>query len=171
MNKTTFTYQKWFLKIFCAGSILPFLLVIQYLFSMLMKIEHANMWYIAICIIIALTGNIGYYKYAHHKKWFERKGYYWVENKIVYIQKKNKIYKLENVKWLRGTTISAYGIAKSGMLVIQFEKSKIILVSSSTEAVNDFSDSELLHLFETILEYNPKLKKDGTIDYWYELKE
>ena len=171
MIKTPFIYQRWFLRIFCAGSILPFVFAIQYLFAKQMKIEYANMWYIVVCIIIALIGNIGYYKYTQHKKWFERKGYYWVENEIVYIQKKNKIFKLENVKWLRGTTVSAYGVAKSGMLVIQFKKSKIILISSSVQSVDDFSESELLSLFETILEHNPKLKKDDTLNYWYELEE
>ena len=57
------------------------------------------------------------------------------------------------------------------MLVIQSEKKKIVLVSSQTKSVDSFADSELLHLFETILEYNTKLKKDETLDFWYEIRK
>ena len=37
-----------------------------------------------------------------------------------------KVYEIKKVKWLRGTTISAYGMAKAGMLVIKFDKKKIV---------------------------------------------
>ena len=57
------------------------------------------------------------------------------------------------------------------MLVIQLDKRKIVLVSSQTTSVDSFADSELLHLFETILEYNTKLKKDETLDFWYEIED
>lgn len=150
---------------------MPLALLIQYLFAKLLNIEYANTLYIIICVIIAFAALFVYYKYTRNKKWFESKGAYWVENGIVYIEKQNKIYKIEDVKWLRGTTVSVYGFDKSGMLVVQFKNSKIILVSSSTVHVNDFSDSELLPLFETILQYNTELKKDDTLDFWYEFKK
>ena len=61
-------------------------------------------------------------------------------------------------------------MAKSGMLVIQLDKRKIVIVSSQTTSVDSFEDSELLHLFETILKFNAKLKKDDTLDFWYEIE-
>lgn len=171
MEKTLFTYQRWFLRIGCAGISLPFVLIIQRLVAKLMDIEYANFWYILICAAIMLIWLYIYYKFTQKHTWFEREGFYWVEDGIVYIQKQNKIYELKDVKWLRGTTVSVYGMAKSGMLVIQFEKNKIVLVSSQNTSVDSFADSELLPLFEMILEYNAELKKDDTLDYWYEFKE
>ena len=112
-----------------------------------------------------------YYKCTQNRKWFERTGAYWIENGIVYIQKQNKIYELKKVNWLRGTTVSVYGMAKAGMLVIQSEKKKIVLVSSQTKSVDSFADSELLHIFEKILEYNTELKKDDALDFWYEIRK
>ena len=90
---------------------------------------------------------------------------------IVYIQKQNKIYELKKVNWLRGTTVSVYGMAKAGMLVIQSEKKKIVLVSSQTKSVDSFADSELLRIFEKILEHNTELKKDDALDFWYEIRK
>ena len=81
-----------------------------------------------------------------------------------------KIYELKKVNWLRGTTVSVYGMAKAGMLVIQSEKKKIVLVSSQTKSVDSFADSELLRIFEKILEHNTELKKDDALDFWYESK-
>ncbi len=112
-----------------------------------------------------------YYKYTQKHKWFERTGAYWIKDGIVYIQKQNKIYELKKVNWLRGTTVSVYGIAKSGMLVIQSEKKKIVLVSSQATSVDSFADCELLHIFEKIVENNTELKKDDVLDFWYEIEK
>ena len=170
MEKTLFTYQRWFLRIGCAGITLPFAFIIQHLVARLMDIEFANFWYILICGIIMLICLFIYYKFTQKYKWFERKGAYWIKDEIVYIQIQNKIYELNKVDSLRGTTVSVYGMAKSGMLVIQLDKRKIVLVSSQTTSVDSFEDSELLHLFETILKFNTKLKKDDTLDFWYEIE-
>ena len=78
---------------------------------------------------------------------------------------------LKKVNWLRGTTVSVYGMAKAGMLVIQFGKKKIIFVSSQATSIDSFSNCELLQLFGTILEYNTDLIKDDTLDFWYEIKD
>ena len=171
MEKTYFNYQRWFLRIGCAGIALPFALIIQHLVAKLLDIEYANFGYILICGIIMLICLYIYYKFTQKYKWFERTGSYWIKDETVYIQKQNKIYELKKVNWLRGTTVSVYGMAKAGMLVIQSEKKKIVLVSSQTKSVDSFADSELLHLFETILEYNTKLKKDETLDFWYEIED
>ena len=171
MDKTLFTYQRWFLRIGCAGIALPLVLIVQFVVAELMGIEYANFWYFLICAIIMFVWLYVYYKCTQNRKWFERTGAYWIENGIVYIQKQNKIYELKKVNWLRGTTVSVYGMAKAGMLVIQSGKKKIIFVSSQATSIDSFSNCELLQLFETILEYNTDLIKDDTLDFWYEIKD
>ena len=171
MEKITFTYQRWFLRIGCAGIALPFVFIIQLFVAKLMDIEYANPWYCLICATIMLIWLYIYYKFTQKHPWFERTGAYWIEDGTVYIQKQNKIYELKKVNWLRGTTVSVYGMVKAGMLVIQFGKKKIILVSSQTTSVDSFANCKLLHMFETILEYNSELIKNDEFDFWYESKD
>lgn len=168
MEKTLFTYQRWFLRIGCAGIGLPLVWIIRNLASKLMNIEYANFCYILICSITMFIWFYVYYKFTQKHKWFERTGAYWIKDGTVYLQKQNKIYELKNIKWLRGTTVSVYGMTKAGMLVIQLDKKKIIIVSSQTTSIDSFEDSELLHIFETILEYNTELKKEEDLEFWYE---
>ena len=101
---------------------------------------------------------------------FFKKGLYWTENETIYVQKGKKIYTVQNVTWLRGTTVSVWGLAKSGMLVIQYQKKKIVLFSAPMKDGKNFADSELLYLFETVLEHNSHLHKNDEIDFWYEVK-
>ena len=171
MEKTLFTYQRWFLRVICSGIALPLILIVQLLVAESMGIKNANFWYFLICGTIMLIWLYVYYKYTQKHKWFERTGAYWIKDGIVYIQKQNKIYELKKVDWLRGTTVSVYGIAKSGMLVIQSEKKKIVLVSSQATSVDSFADCELLHIFEKIVENNTELKKDDVLDFWYEIEK
>lgn len=170
MEKTPFRYQRWYLKILLSGVMLFIAIPIQLLIAEWMKIEEANFWYGAICVISMLILLFAYYQCAQKLKWFVREGAYWVNDGVVYIQTKNKIYELKNVTWLRGTTVSAYGFSKSGMLVTQCGKKKVTLVSFSTKPIDNFSECDLLSLFETILTHNPTLKKDDTLDFWYEVK-
>jgi hypothetical protein len=171
MEKTLFKYQRWFLRIGCSGIALPCVLILQNAVAKLMNIECANFWYILICAAIMFIWLYVYYKFTQKHKCFEKTGAYWIKDGAVYIQKQNKIYELEKVNWLRGTTVSVYGMAKAGMLVIQFGKKKIIFVSSQATSIDSFSNCELLQLFETILEYNTDLIKDDTLDFWYEIKD
>ena len=171
MEKNLFTYQRWFLRIGCAGLALPLILIVQLLVAESMGIEYANFWYFLICAIIMFVWLYVYYKFTQKHKCFEKTGSYWIKDGTVYIQKQNKIYELEKVNWLRGTTVSVYGMAKAGMLVIQSGKKKIIFVSSQATSIDSFSNCELLQLFETILEYNTDLIKDDTLDFWYEIKD
>lgn len=170
MEKISFTYQRWFLRIGCAVIGLPVVLIIQDFVAKWMGIEYANWGYILICSIIMLAWLYIYYKFTQRYKWFERTGVYWIKDETVYLQKQNKVYELKKVKWLRGTTVSVYGIAKAGMLVIQFDNKKIVLVSSQATSVDSFANCELLNIFETILEYNAQLIKDDDFDFWYESK-
>ena len=48
-------------------------------------------------------------------------------------------------------------------------REKIVIVSSQITSGDSFADSELLHIFEKILEHNTELKKDDTLDFWYEI--
>ena len=171
MEKNLFTYQRWFLRVICSGIALPLILIVQLLVAESLGIKNANFWYFLICGTIMLIWLYVYYKYTQKHKWFERTGAYWIKDGIVYIQKQNKIYELKKVNWLRGTTVSVYGIAKSGMLVIQSEKKKIVLVSSQATSVDSFADCELLHIFEKIVENNTELKKDDVVDFWYEIEK
>lgn len=171
MEKIQFTYQKWFLKIFTSGITFAVAIPLQCFAAKLMGIEYANFVYLLICSIIAYAAMAFYYVCAQKHRWFVKQGNYWVKDGIVYIQRQNKVYELKNVEWLRGTTVSAYGLSKSGMLVVQCEKKKIVFVSFSTKQVDNFSKCELLPLFETILDYNPALQKDDTLDFWYEIKK
>ena len=171
MEKTLFKYQRWFLRIGCSGIGLPCVLILQNAVAKLMNIEYANFWYILICAAIMFIWLCVYYKFTQKHKCFEKTGSYWIKDGTVYIQKQNKIYELEKVNWLRGTTVSVYGMAKAGMLVIYSGKKKIIFVSSQATSIDSFSNCELLQLFETILEYNTDLIKDDTLDFWYEIKD
>ena len=171
MEKTLFKYQRWFLRLGCSGIGLPCVLILQNAVAKLMNIERANFWYILICAVIMFIWFDVYYKFTQKHKCFEKTGAYWIKDGAVYIQKQNKIYELEKVNWLRGTTVSVYGMAKAGMLVIQFGKKKIIFVSSQATSIDSFSNCELLQLFETILEYNTDLIKNDTLDFWYEIKD
>lgn len=168
MEKTAFTYQRWFMKIGCAGIGLPVVFIIQCLLAELFEIENADFWYILLCALVMLAWLFIYYKFMQRHNWFERTGFYWIKNSIVYIQKQNKIYELKNVSWLRGTTVSVYGMAKAGMLVVQTEKEKLVLVSSGAHSVDSFANCDLLPLFETVLAYNSQLTKDDDFEYWYD---
>lgn len=170
MQKTLFKYQKWFLRILCSGIGLPVVLTIQIGLAKLLDIEYANFGYGFVCIVLMFAWLYIYYKFTQHYKLFERNGAYWVENEIVYIQKGKQIFEIKDVKWLRGTTVSVYGFAKASMLIINYERRKIVLVSSSDTPVDLFSNSELCTLFDAVLKCNTELKKDDTIDFWYETK-
>lgn len=170
MEKILFTYQRWFLRIGCSFLGLPFVLILQHAVDKLMNIEYANYWYTLICATIMVIWLYFYWKFTQKYKCFEQTGAYWVKDGTVYIQKQAKIYELKKVNWLSGTTVSAYGMAKAGALVVQFDKKKLVFVSSQATSVDSFANCELLPLFETILEYNTDLTKDDTLDFWYEIK-
>ena len=170
MEKTEFIYQRWYLRLFLAALMVPLELAIQIWFAEWMGIEYADFWYVLFCIVIGLACISIYYKLTEHSKMFFKKGLYWAENGMVYIQKGQKIYGVQDVTWLRGTTVSVWGLARSGMLVIQCSEKKIVLFSASMKDGKSFADSELLHLFETVLEHNSHLHKNDEIDFWYEVK-
>ena len=177
MEKTLFSYQRWYLRMFCSVIVLPISYGIRYGFAAAIGIEVENLswdligWsWIVSGVMIILAGLAVYYKLTQNCGWFEKQGAYWVQDGIVYIHKQGKVWQLQNVTWVNGTTVSIYGMAKTALLVIQCEKQKIILASSSRETVRDFADSAMLPLLEKIVHNNPELIQDDTLDYWYEAK-
>lgn len=87
VEKTEFIYQRWYLRLFFAVVMLPLEFTVQMLFAEWLEIEYADFWYGLLCIVIGLIGIGIYYKLTEHTKWFLKKGFYWVENGMVYIQK------------------------------------------------------------------------------------
>ena len=177
MEKTPFVYQRWYLRMFCSAIVLPIVFAIRYTLASVMGIEVENLswnligWsWIVSGVMIILAGLAVYYKLTQNCGWFEKQGAYWVQDGIVYIHKQGKVWQLQNVTWVNGTTVSIYGMAKTALLVIQCEKQKIILASSSRETVRGFADSAMLPLLEKIVHNNPELIQDDTLDYWYEAK-
>jgi hypothetical protein len=134
----------------------------------LLNIVRVNLLFCAVMLVTLSAGLNLYYKCTKNLRLFYKSGTYWVEDGIVYIQTHKKEHRIQNVVWLRGTTASVYGLAKSGMMVVQFGGGKVVLMSASIARNDRFSDSTLLPLFETILENNPDLVKDDKLDFWYE---
>lgn len=168
MEKVQFTYQRWSLRLLGFGLIIPIVFWLQYLIAKIMGLQYANTMYIIICTIVAFFTLFFYYKLTQRYNCFLKKGSYWVDNGTVYVATKRNTYKIQNAKLLRGTTVSVYGMAKSGMLIAEFNRKKLILTSDSDSSIKKFSDCELFPLLETILMYNPNLEKHDVLKFWYE---
>ena len=171
MDKTTFRYQKWLARMMSLGA---FFWIVRYFVSdmaeKLLGPEHLNFWQKCICSFIVIIGATVYYFCTENSRLFIRQGSYWVENGIVYLQMKKKIYALNNVTEISGYKISFFGLAGSGRLSIHMAKKRILIISPTIIRGNKFSDSELLPLFDTILSHNTALKKNDTLDFWYEIE-
>ena len=178
MNKTEFTYQRWYLRMFCSGIVLPIAIGIQMIIAEFLYIQDIFFW--ILCGLIMVVGLIIYYSVTEKIPFFYKIGYYWFEDDIVYIQTENnnsiskhkqentyKVNKLKNVKWLKGDTTSAY-IFKVAMLVAEYEDRKITLFSKTIDDSAKFPDTDLYSIFTLILSKNPELKKDKNLDFWYE---
>lgn len=168
MEKVTFTYQRWLLRV-CYFCIFLFFVALPYIqITELFRLPEDNFWYDIGFILINLSFAGFYFKYTQNSKWFLCEGEYWVDDGVVFIKTRKKTYELKDVKAILGLTKSFRGHAKSGMLKIDFGRRKsITLFSTSKEGNKLFSDTELYPLFELVLEYNPELKRDETPDFWY----
>lgn len=165
MKKIQFTYQKWFLRVI----LVP---VFLFLLAILLTPYSEKIFFNIIYLVIAFICIHFYFKFSQKYKWFYRKGFYWVEDNIVFIEKGKKIYKLTDVKAVLGLKVSCWGYAKSGMLRVDYGRKKLAIVSTSKEEFNSFSECELFPLFETVLEYNSDLQKEDGLDFGFlKLKE
>jgi hypothetical protein len=90
--------------------------------------------------------------YAISEKWklFRGKGYYWIENDILFIQADNKTYEITDVTELSGHVQSVYH-SRYTMLLIEMGKTKIKFFSNPIEREQTFQDSSLYPLYCLIL--------------------
>ena len=98
---------------------------------------------------------------------FLKKGAYWVEDGTVFLEVNRKAYRLNSVKAVYGMTTSYFGLTKVALLKIETAERKLTLASPSIKRTECFSDSILVPLLETILENNPQLRKNTTVDFYY----
>lgn len=168
MEKTEFTYQRWYFRILCAGLNVPIVFILSIVIASL--IDSNDKQYLILTAVLAMLGAALYYKRTENSPLFLKKGYYWIENGVVFIQIAKKVYEIKDVTWLRGCTTSAYG-SKTGMLIVEHEKSKLILFSKSSKANTSFSATELYPVFQAVLSNNPQLKRDAELDDWYEAEK
>ena len=174
MEKITFTYQRWFLRI----SYLIILLGISTLgccgiYESLPSSLHgfwSNTIFVIVYVFIHYLIMHLYSKYTQNCKYFLCSGEYWIENGIVFIKTK-RTYELKNVNAVIGITKSFRDYAKTGIMKVDYGKKTLTLCSPSDDKINLFSDTELMSLFETIIENNSDLKKDGAMDFCYTLKK
>ena len=168
MKKTEFTYQRFNLRMGLSVLVLPISYAIRYLVYAPLGIKDG--FFIVMSVLTTLLGLVLYYKWTEKSNLFLRKGYYWVENDIVYIQRGTRTVEVKNVDWINGDETSAYGV-KAAMLVIQCGKRKTLLFSKTLENDIGFSGTELYPIFQLVLEANPSLVKDENLRYWYEVKK
>ncbi len=171
MNKTPFTYQRWFFKAFCLTLINILAIFSIYGLLELTRIQYDDFWisWLYVAIIVVITHF--YFKLTKSSKFFVREGAYWIEDGIVFIETEKKTYSLNNVEGIFGTTISFWGYNKSGMLKFDYNRKTLTLMSLEVEDIKSFSESGLYGLFETTRENNPELKKEDTYDFCYEVKK
>lgn len=106
------------------------------------------------------------YYIINHYKLFQRKGYYWVNDGIVYIQTKKETYSLENIECVSVSDWSFPGDFRHGQLTIKLKDNKLFFSSLPKYTIETFFDCDLAPLLDTILAHNPQLIKDEDLDWW-----
>lgn len=167
MKKTRFFYQKYFLRAFCVIVIVPIAAFLQYLFDIVTTVQEENFWFTWICDLAVFAGVFAYFKSTEKCRLFLKKGAYWVEDGTVFLEVNRKAYRLNSVKAVYGMTTSYFGFTKVALLKIETAERKLTLASPSIKRTECFSDSILVPLLETILENNPQLRKNTTVDFYY----
>jgi hypothetical protein len=110
--------------------------------------------------------------FAISEKWklFRGKGYYWIENDILFIQVDNKTYEVTGVTELSGQEQSVYH-SRYTMLLIEMGKTKIKLFSAPIRQEQTFQDSSLYSLYCLILSRAQDLVPVNVMgqdeEYWY----
>lgn len=106
------------------------------------------------------------YYIINHYKLFQRKGYYWVNDGIVYIQTKKETYSLDNIECVSVSDWSFPGDFRHGQLTIKLKDNKLVFSSLPKYTIETFFDCDLAPLLDTILAHNPQLIKDEDLDWW-----
>ena len=91
-----------------------------------------------------------YYYFTQKYGWFNGKGYYWVEDKAVYIQMGKKTIKVDLVRELLGEVVEVYSNC-CAMLFVDTGKKKYKLFSVQLENTKQFKDSSIYGLYQLIL--------------------
>ncbi|MBE6718652.1 MAG: hypothetical protein E7574_05310 [Ruminococcaceae bacterium] len=164
MEKTEFDYEASFSKTLCALSIV---LIIAIWMNNLINTQITIFWFYLLFFLFFYL----YEKITKKYNLFIRKGTYWIEDGIVFIKKGRKTYNLNNVEALCGLKFRSSLSMRSGMMKVDFGKKTLTLISNSANNIELFSDCGLFPLFETILQYNPELEKDDTLEFWYQIKK
>ena len=148
--------------------VLPVSYAIRYLIYAPLGIKDG--FFTILSVLTTLVGLVLYYKWTEKSTLFLGKGYYWVENDIVYIQRGMKIRAITNVNWLRGSDTFSYD-GRVPMLIVTCGKKKTMLYAKTIADKEDFSRTELYPIYELILKNNPQLVEDENLPYWYEVKK
>lgn len=167
MEKTEFTYERFYLKCILVGIMaLAFAsglaLLGRRIFGLASEgFVHELVWMILTFVFICCS-----HKITKHFKFLRCKGSYWISDGIVHIQKKNKVYPLVNIQLVRTGSYSAMTIEDSGMLTVKLENKTLSFFSLADSSIESFSDCDLVPLLEAILSCNPQLVKDKDRDIW-----
>ena len=167
MEKTEFTYERFYSK--CILAIIMafafgcgFALLSQGIFELVPEgFIRKLLWVILTFVFIFCS-----YKVMKHLKFLRCKGFYWIRDGVVHIQKKNKVYPLVNIQLVRTGSYSAMAIEDSGMLSVKLEDETLSFFSLADSSIKRFSDCDLVPLLEAILSCNPQLVKDDDRDIW-----
>lgn len=168
MEKTEFTYERFYLK--CILVLIMASLAFLSGFALLGQrtlglvsddFIHEVLWFILMVVFISWS-----YKITKHLKFLRCKGFYWISDGVVHIQKKNKVYPLVNIQLVRTGSYSYILIEESGMLTVKTENKTLSFFSLADSSIESFSDCDLVPLLEAILSCNPQLVKDEDRDIW-----
>lgn len=168
--KTIFEFQYYYRKWLC---FLPCFLIIILMNFILDDYIINNMVYYMINVLLMILMLTLYYKITNNMSFFIGKGYYWEDEGIVYIDYKNKVYSINHIKELCGSENNIYK-HKYAVLYIQSQQDKIKIFSKPIKKTENFEDSSIYDLYETLLKNNNDLQAVEILHqeakYWYKNK-
>lgn len=171
MERNEFVYQRATLKDILSFGILILLTpALDYLICQVIGISDKSILHFVLYVILGSAIIYLFHILLNHLKCFICKGSYWISNGVVYIQKGNKTFSLENIELVRARVISDRK-AKYGKLTIETQKRIHVFQSLPKASVESFSDCDLAPLLESVLSCNPQLIKDADWDAWDVWKE
>lgn len=166
MEKIEFRFQYYYLRWICS---LPCLIIAILLNCVIVKLIQQEIWVYFLCAIMMITFMKLYYYFTQKYGWFNRKGYYWIEDKTVYIQTGKKTMKVDLVRELLGEVVEVYSNCCT-MILIDTGKKKYKLFSVQLENSKQFKDSSIYELYQALLDkfnLQPVKVFNQKTDYWY----
>jgi hypothetical protein len=165
--KKEFEFQRYYKRWLGALPCLAIAIVLNFLLELLSLNKTA---YFVLCVAIMFVLLFVYYAISEKWQLFRSKGYYWIENDILFIQVDNKTYKVTGVTELLGDVKSVYH-SRYTVLLIEMGKTKIKLFSAPIEQEQTFQDSSLYPLYCLILsraqDLEPVKVLNQDTEYWY----